>query len=122
MKVLIFGGAGFVGLNIAQALLERGHDVTLFDRADVPASARLAFASHEKRLRVLQADVTDRAAIEAAIGGDSDAVVLGATITAGAARDAAEPERILSVNLLAHVPILEAARRAGVRRVINLSS
>ena len=33
MKVLIFGGAGFVGLNIAQALLERGHYVTLFDRA-----------------------------------------------------------------------------------------
>jgi UDP-glucose 4-epimerase len=122
MKVLIFGGAGFVGLNIVQALLERGHDVTVFDRADVPASARLAFARHEERLRVLQADVTDRAAVEAAIERDCDALVLGATITAGAARDAAEPERILSVNLLAHVPILEAARRAGVRRVINLSS
>jgi len=49
-------------------------------------------------------------------------VVLGAAITADAARDAAEPERILAVNLLAQVPILTAARKARVRRVINLSS
>jgi nucleoside-diphosphate-sugar epimerase len=33
MKILIFGGTGFVGLNIAAALLARGHAVTLFDRA-----------------------------------------------------------------------------------------
>jgi len=122
MKVLIFGGAGFVGLNIAQALLERGHHVTLFDRDDLPASARPAFACHQERLRILQADVTDRAAVEAAMERDCDALVLGAAITAGPARDAAEPERILAVNLLAQVPILEAARRARLRRVINLSS
>jgi UDP-glucose 4-epimerase len=122
MKVLIFGGAGFVGLNIAQALLERGHHVTLFDRAGLPASARAAFARHEERLRVLQGDVTDRTAVEAAIESGCDALVLGAAITAGPARDAAEPERILAVNLLAQVPIFEAARRAGLKRVINLSS
>ncbi|MGB6400479.1 MAG: NAD-dependent epimerase/dehydratase family protein [Bradyrhizobium sp.] len=33
MKILVFGGTGFVGLNIAAALLVRGHTVTLFDRA-----------------------------------------------------------------------------------------
>jgi UDP-glucose 4-epimerase len=49
-------------------------------------------------------------------------LILGAAITADAARDAAEPERILAVNLLAQTPMLEAARRAKVRRVINLSS
>jgi UDP-glucose 4-epimerase len=122
MKVTIIGGAGFVGLNIAQHLLERGDAVTLFDRADLPAVARKEFARHEKRLRVLQGDVTDRAAIESAIGAGPDALVLGAAITAGAARDVTEPERILAVNLLAQIPMLEAARRAKVRRVINLSS
>jgi UDP-glucose 4-epimerase len=122
MRVTIVGGAGFVGLNIAQHLLERGDAVTLFDRADLPAVARKEFARHEKRLRVLQGDVTDRAAVESAIGTGSDALVLGAAITAGVARDAAEPEGILAVNLLAQIPMLEAARRAKVRRVINLSS
>lgn len=122
MTIVIFGGAGFVGLNIAHLLLDRGHAVTLFDRAELPATARRAFAPHAGRLRVLHGDVTDRAAVEAAIGTDCDAIILGAAITAGPARDAVEPERILAVNLLAQVPMLEAARRARVRRVINLSS
>jgi UDP-glucose 4-epimerase len=122
MNVTIVGGAGFVGLNIAKHLLDRGNAVTLFDRAELPASARKAFAPHGQRLRVLQGDVTDRAAVDAAIGAGSDALILGAAITAAAARDAAEPERILGVNLLAQIPMLEAARRAKVRRVINLSS
>ena len=122
MKVVIFGGTGFVGLNVAQRLLDHGHAVTLFDRAELPALAGLALAPHGARLRVLQADVTEPAAVEAAIAAGCDALVLGAAITAGPVRDAAEPERILAVNLLAQIPILGAARRAKVRRVINLSS
>jgi UDP-glucose 4-epimerase len=35
MTVLILGGGGFVGLNIARLLLDRGHAVTLFDRAEL---------------------------------------------------------------------------------------
>ncbi|QOG22394.1 MULTISPECIES: NAD-dependent epimerase/dehydratase family protein [Bradyrhizobium] len=122
MRVVIFGGAGFVGLNIAELLLARGHAVTLFDQAELPVEARCAFAPYGERLRVLRGDVTEHSAVEAAVGPGCDAVVLGAAITAGAARDAAEPERILAVNLLAQVPILTAARKAKVRRVINLSS
>jgi len=121
MNVVIVGGAGFVGLNIAQLLLDRGHMVTLFDCAELPASARRAFVSCE-RFRMITGDVTDRASVDAAIRSGCDALVLGAAITAGEARDAAEPERILAINLLAQVPILRAAERARVRRVINLSS
>jgi UDP-glucose 4-epimerase len=122
MNVVIFGGAGFIGLNIARLLLDRGHAVTLFDHAELPAMARRVFAPRAERLLVLQGDVTNSAAVAAAIGEGCDAIVLGAAITAGPARDATEPERILAVNLLAQVPVLEAARRAKVRRVINLSS
>lgn len=122
MRVLIFGGTGFVGLNIAEGLLARGHTVTLFDRAELPPAARRAFAADADRLRTVIGDVTDAAAVTTAINAGCDALVLGAAITAGVERDAREPERILAVNLLAQVPVLEAARRAGVERVINLSS
>ncbi|MGC2780005.1 MAG: NAD(P)-dependent oxidoreductase, partial [Bradyrhizobium sp.] len=122
MHVLIFGGAGFVGLNVAQGLLERGHAVTIFDAADLPRAAQRTFAVHGDRLRLIKGDVTDASAVAAAVAGGCDAVLLGAAITASPERDAAEPERILAVNLLAQVPILQAARSAGVRRVINLSS
>ena len=43
MRILVFGGAGFVGLNIAAALLARGHAVTLFDRAGLPPDGKERF-------------------------------------------------------------------------------
>jgi UDP-glucose 4-epimerase len=122
LKVLIFGGVGFVGLNIAAALLARGHKVTLFDRSDLPPAAQHDFARHGDAVAAVQGDVMDTQAVERVIARGYDAIVLGAAITAGPVRDAADPLSILQVNLLAQIPILEAARRSGVARIINLSS
>ncbi|KPF68821.1 short-chain dehydrogenase [Bosea sp. AAP35] len=122
MKIVVFGGSGFVGLNIAEAMLRAGHDVVGFDRAPVPQPAADAFARLPGRFETMVEDVTDEAAVGQAVRFGVDLVVLGAAITAGRARDASDPQRILEVNLLAQVPILAAARVAGVRRVINLSS
>jgi UDP-glucose 4-epimerase len=122
MNILVVGGTGFVGLNIAEALLTRGHAVTLFDRAGLPAAAQRAFAGHGNKLKIVQGDVLDRQATADVIATGFETIVLGAAITAGAERDANDPETILQVNLLAQTPILMAARRSGVRRVINLSS
>ena len=122
MKIVITGGSGFVGLNLAAALLARGHGVTLFDRAPIPAAAQSALSDHAELLKFIPGDVTDKAATEALIAAGCDVVVLGAAITADAARDANDPETILQVNLLSQIPIMEAARRHRVRRVIQLSS
>lgn len=122
MHSLIFGGTGFVGLNIAAAMLASDHDVTLFDRGPLPEQAVRAFSALPGRLESIAADVTDAAAVAAAVRPGLDLVVMGAAVTAGSSREAADPHTILNVNLLSQVPILEAARRAGVRRVINLSS
>jgi UDP-glucose 4-epimerase len=122
LKILIFGGTGFVGINIAAALLARGHRVTLFDRAALPRAAWQAFATYGDLLKLVQGDVTEPHSIENIIAGGFDAIILGAAITAGPARDAADPQSILQVNLLAQLPILMAARRRRVARIINLSS
>ena len=122
MRVLVFGGTGFVGLNIASVLLARGHAVTLFDRANLPSAAAKEFAAHADRLTAIQGDITDRQAIEQVIAAGHDAIILGAAITAGPEREAADPEAVLRVNLLAQTPVLIAARRSGVKRIVNLSS
>jgi UDP-glucose 4-epimerase len=122
MRILVFGGTGFVGLNIAAALLARGHAVTLFDRADLPMAAAKDFAARAGRLTVIQGDVRDKQTVEDVIAAGHEAIILGAAITAGPEREAADPETILQVNLLAQTPILIAARRHGVGRIINLSS
>ena len=67
MKVLVFGGAGFVGLNIAAALLARDHAVTLFDRAGLPPGAGKDFARYGDRLTAVQGDVRDSEAVQAAV-------------------------------------------------------
>jgi UDP-glucose 4-epimerase len=121
LKILIFGGAGFVGLNIAAALLARGHGVTLFDRMALPPMAQRVFDG-VCALKVVAGDITDGQAVEQIVADGYDAIILGAAITAGPARDAADPESILHVNLLAQLPVLMAARRSGVARIINLSS
>lgn len=122
MNILIFGGTGFVGINIASALLARGHAVTLFDRGILPRAAGQAFAEVGGALSVIVADITNSRAVESTIARGFDAIILGAAITAGPAREAADPQSILQVNLMAQVPILMAAHRHGVGRVINLSS
>jgi UDP-glucose 4-epimerase len=122
MRITLFGGAGFVGLNLAAVLLARGHHVTLFDRQALSAAAQGSFTDGAQRISAVQGDVTDKAAVESVIAQGCDGIVLGAAITAGAERDASDPESILQVNLLAQIPILQAARRQGVGRVINLSS
>ena len=115
MRVVVFGGTGFVGLNIAEAFGAAGHSVVLFDREPPPT----AFATP---CAFRQGDVRDGEAVAAAIAPGTDLVILGAAITADAARDARDPETILAVNLGALPGILAAARDAGVRRILNLSS
>jgi UDP-glucose 4-epimerase len=122
MKVLIFGGAGFVGLGVAEALLARGDDVTLFDRRRPPASAERAFATLPGRLSVTVGDVCDDAQVRGAIAAAPDAVIYGAALTADAAREAAEPDRILDVNVGGLVRALQAVAAGTVRRTILLSS
>jgi UDP-glucose 4-epimerase len=114
-RTVVFGGAGFVGCNLAAALAERGDEVVLFDRTPPPAAAR-------PNAEILTADVRDRSQVAAAIRRGTDCVVWGAAITADAARDASDPEGVLETNLAALVPVLRCAREAGVRRVLNLGS
>jgi UDP-glucose 4-epimerase len=122
LKILIFGGTGFVGINIAAALLARGHAVTLFDRTGLPRAAQKVFADCGEGLTVVQGDITEFDSVERVIATGYDAIILGAAITASPVREAADPVSILRVNLLAQAPILVSAQRCGVARIINLSS
>lgn len=122
VRTVVFGGAGFAGLNIVEALLKRGQTVCVFDRSPVPRAAAVAFAVYPGRLEAIASDVRDPSAIAHAIEPGTDGVVFGTAITANAARDASHPSLVLETNLLSLVPVLERAREMGVRRVVNMSS
>jgi UDP-glucose 4-epimerase len=122
LAILIIGGAGFIGLNLAEQLLAAGRAVTIFDRAPPPQAARDAFARLPGRLTIETGDIADHAHLRATIARHGEGVIYGAAITAGPQREARDASMILAVNLGGLVASLEAAHEAGVRRVINLSS
>ncbi|UWU95475.1 NAD(P)-dependent oxidoreductase [Bradyrhizobium sp. CB1015] len=122
MKIVVFGGTGFVGLNLAEVLLARGHEVTLYDRAALPPLAQRSLADYGARLKAVQGDITDVDTIDALVAKGCDAIVLGAAVTAGDELERASPARVLEINVMAQIPILQTAIRHGVRRVVNLSS
>jgi UDP-glucose 4-epimerase len=119
---LIFGGAGFVGLNIAEALLAQGRTVVAFDRRPPLASAQRHFASLPGAFSFSVGDIRDSEAVEAAFSCKPDTVVYGAALTPGTAREAADPLAVMEVNLAGFVRVLEFARKYGAARTVNLSS
>lgn len=122
LNTVIFGGAGFIGLNVTEYLLERGSAVTVFDAGDMAVEARHYLSSLPGTLSVIKGSTQDPEAINLAFQQPVDGVIFGAAITAGATRDAADPEQIIDVNLTGFIRVLRAAQAAGVKRVINLSS
>ena len=118
MRVLVTGASGFVGVNLLEALVARGHEAIAYSGDAVPADAGLA-----GRITELTGDVCDSGALERLMRERRiEAVWHGAAITSGAEREKREAGRIVEVNLLATVRALEAAARAGVRRFVYPSS
>jgi nucleoside-diphosphate-sugar epimerase len=123
MAVLITGGAGFVGLNVAENLLARGADVILFGPSAPPPAALTSLERHPGQLSLAHGDVSVAADLDTVFGSHAiDRVVHGAAITADLAREKRAARDIFTVNLLGTVELLEAALRHGVSRVVQLGT
>ena len=118
-RVAVTGGAGFVGLNIVEALLAAGHHAVVLDRA-VDAYAQAVFEAAIDRVTVVPLDITDSAALEGALvdNGITD-VVHAAAITNGPGRITLP---MLDVNLRATQVLLDLAATLPLRRVVVVSS
>ncbi len=114
--VLLTGGTGFVGLNVAEQLLARGDEVAICDLSPPPNGFQGKFLFE-------QGDVTNIDLLDEIFSKRKpEKVIHLAAITAGAERDAREPRRIAEVNLIGTINVLEAARRHGVRRFVHAST
>lgn len=123
MTVLVTGASGFVGVNLVLALVERGETVVALGVDAIPARARVAIARLPGRLIELRGDVLDPAALAAGFdAAPIDRVWHGAAITAGPERERRDARRVIEVNLLGTLAMLEASARARVRRFVYPSS
>lgn len=123
MAILISGAAGFVGVNVVQALLERGEDVVAFDAGGFPAGAQRAFEPHGSRVSIERGSVLEPESVDALFRKHRiERVIHAAAITSGPQREARDPASIVEVNLRGTINVLDAARKHGVKRTIYVGS
>lgn len=116
MKILITGGAGFVGSNLTKLALERGHEVTVLDDLSTGYADNLDGLD----VKFIEASITDPVAAAEACAGQDSIVHLAAL--GSVPRSIKEPRRSHDVNNTGTLQILEAARAAGVNHVVYSSS
>jgi UDP-glucose 4-epimerase len=117
MKVLVTGGAGFIGSNIVKLLVEQGHSVTVLDnlmsgyRCNLDSFPQVCF---------IEGDVRDEAAVARAIEGAEVVFHLAASV--GNTRSIQHPILDSEINVIGTLRVLEAARQRGVRKLVFSSS
>ena len=119
MRVVITGGAGYIGALASDELLAAGHDLLVVDNL-LHRQEEVAAALERKGVELLRDDVRDPAARERAVAG-ADAVVHLAAIV-GDPACARDPELSRETNIHATTALIEAARRDGVGRFVFAST
>jgi len=122
---LVTGGAGFIGSHLATALVERGDRVRVLDDLSTGRAENLAHLGAGEpgcgaAVELVRGDVVDPYACRAACEGVHGVFHEAAQVSVQ--RSLEEPERSFEVNVMGTLRLLEAARRAGVARVVFAGS
>jgi len=125
MKLLVTGGAGFIGSHLVERLLQAGHEVDVLDDFNDYYDPRIKRANLEAvqpQIRVFESDIRDGAAVDRIVstGGYSSIIHLAAR--AGVRPSIKEPRLYIDTNIIGTFNLLEAARQAGIGRFICASS
>ena len=112
-KVLVFGGAGFIGSHLTERLIQEGAAVTVYDNLKTGRTANLAKVWRHPGFRFIEADVCERNKVEEAVPGHE---VIFHFCDDSDIRSAAEhPDTFVEQNIMGLFYVLESMRRNGIR-------
>lgn len=119
MKILVTGGAGYVGSMVTRALLGAGHQVRVFDSLMHTGSALLSLLP-EDGFEFVRGDIRDADAVKSALTGVDGVVHLAAIV--GDPACSRDPKLAKEVNLDASLRLFELSRAADVKRFVFAST
>jgi UDP-glucose 4-epimerase len=120
MRFLVTGGAGFIGSHVVERLLGDGHAVRILDDFSTGRRQNLAFVRAGAALEIIEGDIRDAKAVAGVMAGIDGVFHEAAMVSVP--RPVAQPELSCDVNAHGTARVLDAARTAGVRRVVYASS
>ncbi len=119
-KVLILGGAGFIGSHLTERLIQQGASVTVFDNLQTGRMANLQAVLKHPHFRFIQAEVRDRKKVNEAVPGHE---IIFHFCDDSDIRSAAEhPDSYVEQNIMGLFYVLESMRRNGIRNILFPSS
>ncbi len=117
-KVLITGGAGFIGSHTADLLMEQGVAVRVLD--NLSSGHRHNLPAQHELLEFIEGDIRDAATVRSAMEGVSHCLHLAAQVSVVASLE--DPEFSAQQNIIGYLNVLDAAKNAGVKRLVYASS
>ena len=117
MKVLVTGGAGFIGSNIVKLLDQRDYEIVVFDNLSTGYKTNLDEFSN---IELIVGDIRDRHTLNLAMKGCRIVFHLAASV--GNVKSLQNPIEDSEVNVLGNLNILESARLNGVKKIVYSSS
>ncbi|HYM81479.1 MAG TPA: NAD-dependent epimerase/dehydratase family protein [Candidatus Limnocylindria bacterium] len=117
MRILVTGGAGFIGSHVVDRFVALGHEVAVFD--DLSTGFR-AFVN--PKARFYQSDLADPAAVEACVAEFKPELVDHHAAQIDVRKSVLEPRRDAEINVLGGLSLLESCTRHGVRKFVYAST
>ena len=117
MKILVVGGAGYIGSVCAELLLDEGHEVAIFDNLTEGHSSAV-----DPRARFVEGDLQDRQAIESALRDARPDAVMHFAANALVAESMQNPSKYFRNNISHGLNLLDAMIATGVKRLVFSST
>jgi UDP-glucose 4-epimerase len=121
MRTLVTGGAGFIGSNLVDALLERGDEVTVVDDISTGKRENLDQALGNGA-ELSELDIRDSEAVDAAVERTRPEAIFHLAAQIDVRKSVADPAHDASINIGGTINMLRAAQAHGVRRFVNAST
>ncbi|AMU44239.1 GDP-mannose 4,6-dehydratase [Mycobacteroides abscessus] len=121
MRAMVTGAAGFIGSTLVDRLLADGHEVTGLDNLATGKVANLEAAEANAKFTFVKDDIVE-ADLDAVVAEYSPEVIFHLAAQIDVRHSVADPQFDSSVNVVGTVRLAEAARKAGVRKIVHTSS